>query len=337
VRYYTKFFGVGGNNSHHLAAYALQHYERWESSISSWQESVINDSGNVPDYFKYHLFNELYYLVDGGTVWADSSNGKPNRTVTSFLEDIVVGKGIDVSDDKEYVSAQSLLNSEIQTDSSEIQQLIEVEKSTGLEKSSCANVCICICCSSKSTASEALPIACSHKPVISASMKQLKLLSEKMLSFNHIISNSSGNQSIVGQFLYLEGHEYYMYNTYDVHFYSGFSLLMLFPQLELSLQRDFATSVSLEDNTERLMLGEGNIRPRKVKVIKRKLAPYCIVDDLLEIRALFLMTWDLLQESLGNQQMLITSKMSVNGRIWAQNSSSKYTEIMFIHQQLNID
>ena len=233
VRYYTRFFGVGGNNSHHLAAYALQHYERWESSISSWQDSVINGSGNVPDYFKYHLFNELYYLVDGGTVWADSSNGKPNRTATSFLEDIVIGKGIDVSDCKEYVSAQSLLNTEIQTDSSEIQQLIE---STDLEKSSCANVCMCICCSSKSTVSEALPIACSHKPVILASMKQLKLLSETMLSFNHIIANSSGNQSIVGQFLYLEGHEYYMYNTYDVHFYSGFSLLMLFPQLELSLQ-----------------------------------------------------------------------------------------------------
>lgn len=28
-------------------------------------------------------------------------------------------------------------------------------------------------------------------------------------------------KSIVGQFLYLEGHEYLMYNTYDVHFYSG--------------------------------------------------------------------------------------------------------------------
>ena len=26
---------------------------------------------------------------------------------------------------------------------------------------------------------------------------------------------------MVGQFLYLEGHEYLMYNTYDVHFYSG--------------------------------------------------------------------------------------------------------------------
>ena len=64
--------------------------------------------------------------------------------------------------------------------------------------------------------------------------------------------------------MYLEGHEYLMYNTYDVHFYAGFALLMLWPQLELSLQRDFARSVDLEDSTFRVMLGEGEKRPRKM-------------------------------------------------------------------------
>jgi hypothetical protein len=54
------------------------------------------------------------------------------------------------------------------------------------------------------------------------------------------------------------------YNTYDVHFYAGFALLMLWPQLELSLQRDFAAAVSAEDLSERTMLGEGGKRPRKV-------------------------------------------------------------------------
>ena len=39
--------------------------------------------------------------------------------------------------------------------------------------------------------------------------------------------------------VYTEGHEYYMYNTYDVHFYAGYALIMLFPQLELSTQRDY--------------------------------------------------------------------------------------------------
>ena len=68
----------------------------------------------------------------------------------------------------------------------------------------------------------------------------------------------------MGRFLYLEGHEYLMYNTYDVHFYAGFALLMLWPQLELSLQRDFAKSVALKDDTLRTMMGEGKIQKRKV-------------------------------------------------------------------------
>ena len=44
----------------------------------------------------------------------------------------------------------------------------------------------------------------------------------------------------VGKFLYLEGLEYLMYNTYDVHFYASFALIMLWPLLELSLQQDVA-------------------------------------------------------------------------------------------------
>jgi len=35
------------------------------------------------------------------------------------------------------------------------------------------------------------------------------------------------------------GHEYRMYNTYDVHHYSSFALIMLWPKLQLSLQYDF--------------------------------------------------------------------------------------------------
>lgn len=67
----------------------------------------------------------------------------------------------------------------------------------------------------------------------------------------------------VGKFLYLEGMEYHMYNTYDVHFYASFALLSLFPDLELSLQRDFAAAVLRHD--PRLMYTlDGKFVPRKV-------------------------------------------------------------------------
>ena len=58
-----------------------------------------------------------------------------------------------------------------------------------------------------------------------------------------------------------------MYNTYDVHFYASFALLQVFPQLELSVQRDFAMAVSKEDLTQRKMLANGQMKLRKVKVI----------------------------------------------------------------------
>ena len=38
-----------------------------------------------------------------------------------------------------------------------------------------------------------------------------------------------------------QGHEYRMYNTYDVHFYASFALTLLWPKLQLSLQYDIGT------------------------------------------------------------------------------------------------
>jgi non-lysosomal glucosylceramidase len=68
----------------------------------------------------------------------------------------------------------------------------------------------------------------------------------------------------IGQFLYLEGIEYQMWNTYDVHFYSSFSLVMLFPKLELSVQRDFAAAVLMHDPGKMKLLHDGQLASRKV-------------------------------------------------------------------------
>lgn len=68
----------------------------------------------------------------------------------------------------------------------------------------------------------------------------------------------------IGQFLYLEGLEYTMWNTYDVHFYSSFALLMLFPKLELSIQRDFAAAVLMHDPSKRKLMCDGTRAPRNV-------------------------------------------------------------------------
>lgn len=45
------------------------------------------------------------------------------------------------------------------------------------------------------------------------------------------------------------GQEYRMYNTYDVHFYASFALIMLWPKLALSVQYDIG-ELSLHFNVE---------------------------------------------------------------------------------------
>ncbi|KAL1209583.1 hypothetical protein V5N11_035862 [Cardamine amara subsp. amara] len=75
---------------------------------------------------------------------------------------------------------------------------------------------------------------------------------------------SSNAEESIGQFIYLEGIEYLMYNTYDVHFYSSFALLALFPKLELSVQRDFAATVLIQDSTKKQIMSSGEWVPRKL-------------------------------------------------------------------------
>ena len=75
-----------------------------------------------------------------------------------------------------------------------------------------------------------------------------------------------------GRFAYLEGHEYRMYNTYDVHFYASFALVKLWPKLQQSLQYDFAETINMEVNIPTKFLFKGETGLQKVK--------HCIPHDL---------------------------------------------------------
>ena len=71
-------------------------------------------------------------------------------------------------------------------------------------------------------------------------------------------SSSKGSSTLdtVGHWLYLEGQEYFMYNTADVHFYASAALAMNWPLIERSIQCDYATAVLQEDTQMRGQLGE---------------------------------------------------------------------------------
>jgi non-lysosomal glucosylceramidase len=68
LRRYTRFYGHDGQAAPALARDAVLRLEEWERAIEAWQEPVLCDP-RLPDWYKSLLFNETYYLVDGGTVW----------------------------------------------------------------------------------------------------------------------------------------------------------------------------------------------------------------------------------------------------------------------------
>ncbi|KAM8960983.1 non-lysosomal glucosylceramidase [Pelodytes ibericus] len=173
-RRYTRFFGSNGDASSALCHHGLTHYQEWERKIQAWQEPVLQD-GDLPSWYKSALFNELYFVADGGTVWL-----------------------------------------EVPPDSQD---------------------------------------------------NLLRMRSQDMPGMQSLLQE-------YGRFAYLEGQEYRMYNTYDVHFYASFALIMLWPQLEISLQYDMAAAVLQEDPDMRKYLMSGSVAPVKT----RNVVPHDIGD-----------------------------------------------------------
>ena len=68
-----------------------------------------------------------------------------------------------------------------------------------------------------------------------------------------------------GRFAYLEGHEYRMYNTYDVHLNASFALLQLWPKLQLSLQYEFSDTIQEESENSITFLMDGKVGKQKTR------------------------------------------------------------------------
>nr|XP_032809252.1 non-lysosomal glucosylceramidase [Petromyzon marinus]XP_032809253.1 non-lysosomal glucosylceramidase [Petromyzon marinus]XP_032809254.1 non-lysosomal glucosylceramidase [Petromyzon marinus]XP_032809255.1 non-lysosomal glucosylceramidase [Petromyzon marinus]XP_032809256.1 non-lysosomal glucosylceramidase [Petromyzon marinus] len=170
-RRYTRWFGTDGQAAPKLCLYALSRYKEWEENIEAWQSPILKDT-SLPAWYKSAVFNELYFVTDGGTVWVEA------RTEEA-------PKGCD-DDDVRPMNGTS-------------------------------------------------PLPCN----------------ETLLEY--------------GRFAYLEGQEYRMFNTYDVHFYASFALIMLWPQLQLSLQYDIASAILAEDTQQRTHLMNGSRSNVKTK------------------------------------------------------------------------
>ncbi|KAM1014728.1 hypothetical protein ACFX2C_044680 [Malus domestica] len=210
-RRYSKFYGKLGDAAANIAHDAILEHHHWESQIEAWQRPVLEDK-RLPEWYPVTLFNELYILNSGGTVWTDGA--PPVHSLSSIGER-------KFSLDKSSLGLKSVIDASQQNDTA-----IDI---LGRMTSILEQV---------------------HTPIASNSAFGTNLLQE-------------GEENI-GQFLCLEGIEYHMWNSYDVHFYSSFALVMLFPKLELSIQRDFAAAVMMHDPSKMRLLSDGKWVQRKV-------------------------------------------------------------------------
>ncbi|XP_059447345.1 uncharacterized protein LOC132178805 isoform X2 [Corylus avellana] len=210
-RRYTKFYGTHGDAAARIAHDAILEHDHWESQIEAWQRPILDDK-RLPEWYPITLFNELYFLNSGGTVWTDGS--PPVHSLVSI-----------------------------------------VKRKFSLDRSRSGLKDIVDVYHQNDTAADVLERMTSKLEQIHTTISSNSALGTNLLQ--------KGEENI-GQFLFLEGIEYHMWNTNDVSFYSSFALVMLFPKIELSIQRDFAAAVMMHDPSKMKLLHDGQLVPRKV-------------------------------------------------------------------------
>lgn len=227
-RRYTKYYGTSERAAQNIVHDALKNYRRWEEDIEKWQNPILHDQ-RLPEWYKFTLFNELYFLVAGGTVWIDSS---------------VASKSVK----KGHIPLTEAVDIKVTSAHVDNNHATVVEKRVTFD--GCAS-------SNSDEAGEA--------DYSSDSEQDSTRVSPEKKANAPVGVNPSFDIDDVGRFLYLEGVEYIMWCTYDVHFYASFALLELFPKIELNIQRDFAKAVLCEDGRKVKYLAEGNWGIRKVR------------------------------------------------------------------------
>jgi non-lysosomal glucosylceramidase len=86
---YTREWGVAGDGAWRLAAMALVAAPAWRTAIEVWQAPIL-ESPTRPDWYKAALFNELYLLVDGGTLWHDGPDDAATLPLPSGRGDLAI-------------------------------------------------------------------------------------------------------------------------------------------------------------------------------------------------------------------------------------------------------
>ena len=85
-RHYTDFYGTSGVNAWKIAADGLTNSAKWSDAIDAWQAPYVEDESK-PLWYRGALFNELYTLADGGSLWGRPlESAKNTPSAFGFME-----------------------------------------------------------------------------------------------------------------------------------------------------------------------------------------------------------------------------------------------------------
>ncbi|EYC20283.1 hypothetical protein Y032_0022g551 [Ancylostoma ceylanicum] len=85
-RRYTRF--VKGASC--LCARALRRREQWEKALDKWQTPILQHP-QLPEWYKSALFNELYFITDGGSLWFeyDDDWSKNETQLSNYTKELM--------------------------------------------------------------------------------------------------------------------------------------------------------------------------------------------------------------------------------------------------------
>ena len=249
-RRYTKFFGRDGNEVEKIVSDALEKEDKWEEKIEKWQSTILSDK-NLPSWYKQALFNELYYLAEGGSVWTDGEVGNEDTDTTPLSASVNAAQ----PPPKEERAAAFPQSASVPN----FPPVPERDHSFGDEDS--ARRQMMTASTDIPVNPQLLPFGGDINPALS--LNYSKQINEALCRgekeptvdvdrYAEIVeedaeeTNEDAYESL-GKFGYLESMEYLMVNTYDVHFYASWALIQLWPLLDLTIQRDFAHSTLYDD------------------------------------------------------------------------------------------
>ncbi|KAM9509587.1 non-lysosomal glucosylceramidase isoform 1-T1 [Guaruba guarouba] len=240
LRRYTRFFGSGGDAAPALSHYALTHYKEWERKIEAWQNPILENS-QLPSWYKSALFNELYFLTDGGTIWVELP---PDCCDEDLRGQAAAGISHLLPVLREYGRERAALLPE---------KSLEGPSRVGYSVKSSPDL---LYIGNKTPLLTGASACAGKEPTLLGHVERRTWPSFPL----PVAGLTSLTISLV-----LPGQEYRMYNTYDVHFYASFALVMLWPKLQISLQYDIAITVMNEDVQLRQYLMCGQTAQVKLK------------------------------------------------------------------------